>query len=152
MQVKPSNVVSTALVLISFTLLGQARAARVGEEGEMWLRWGATTRNAYVFAYVKGITHGYSSGCGSGMDYLSSKRRYDAKEAEEYLSGCISRSPVTLKGIDDKAIIHSTTEFYRTYPKQRFLYISDVLLKLLAGHTLEQIHKEFQQGDEGDAK
>ena len=87
MQFKLSCRGSAVLALTLIILLGQAHAAWVGEEGEMWLKWGMTTRNAYVNAYVAGTLRGFSKGCSSGVDYLSSKKGVSAKDAEEYLTG-----------------------------------------------------------------
>jgi hypothetical protein len=143
MPFRSGNRVSAALALILFALLGQAHAAWVGGEGEMWLKWNMATRNAYVYAYVAGSLRGFTMGCNAGLDYLSSKRNYNPDEAEDVLSGCTKRSPVKLAKIDDRLLTGSITSFYRAYPKQRFLYISDILLKLLAGQSIDQIHREF---------
>ena len=132
-----------ALGLFFFLLLGHAQAAWVGDDGDMWLRWNSVTRNAYIYAYTTGILRGFTSGCHAGIDYLSSKRKYNAEDAEDYLAGCSSNSPVKLAKIDDGLIIQSVTTFYNKYPRQRFVYISDILLKLLAGQTVDQIHREF---------
>ena len=152
MHFRPINRTSATLVLILFTLLGHAQAAWVGEEGGMWLKWNLATRNAYIYAYVAGLFHGFNAGCNSGIDYLSSKRDYKAEEAEDYLKGCTNLSPVKLSKIDDAVIANSVTAFYKAYPQQRFLYISDLILKLLAGHTIDQIHKEFPEGSDQEKK
>lgn len=122
-----------------------AQSAWVGKEGEIWLRWSIETRNAYVYAYVEGLTHGFSGGCNSGLEYLSSKRSYMPNEVQNYLTGCAKTGPIQIAEIDDAAIVRSITLFYRSYPQQRFLNISDVLLKLLAGQSVERIHQEFLQ-------
>ena len=138
MQLRQGNRFS-ALILIVFVLLGQAQAAWVGDEGEMWLKWDLTTRNAYIYAYVAGLLHGFTKGCNSGLDYLYSKRNYRADEVDDLLSGCRNTSPVQLSTIDDGLITQAVTAFYEKYPKQKFLNISDILLKILAGHTIDQI-------------
>jgi len=131
---------------ILFVLSSRASAAWVGNEGEMWLKWDMSTRNAYVYAYVKGITRGFMQGCSAGVDYLSAMRKYTPGEAESTLNGCASLSPIKLARIDDRAMIQSITQFYKIYPQQRVVYISDLLQKLLAGEAIQQVHNEFPKG------
>jgi hypothetical protein len=152
MRSKSSGRGVAALGVLFFSLLGQAQAAWVGAEGEMWLKWEIATRNAYVYAYTAGILRGFTAGCNAGIDYLSSKRKYKADEAEDYLAGCSSNSPVKLTRIDDGLTAQAVTAFYAKYPKQRFLNVSDILLKLLAGHTIDQIHREFPESDDPKKK
>ena len=149
MQSKSSKCATISFVLLCLTVLGQARAAWFGEEGELWLNWKMETRSAYVYAYTAGIRRGFTAGCSAGIDYLSSKRQQRAEEAEGFLAGCSSRSPVAIAKIDEASLVKAITAFFQAYPKQRFLNISDVLLKLLAGHTVDQIHAEFPQNGGG---
>jgi hypothetical protein len=151
MRVNSGTRTVTVASIIFLILVCRCDAAWVGKDGQMWLEWNIATRNAYVYAYVAGITRGFMQGCNTGVDYLSSTKSYPASETKKIIEGCSALSPVKLNEIDDRLLGQWITKFYTKYPGQRFLYISDVILKLLAGRTIDQIHREFPQSD-GSAK
>jgi hypothetical protein len=130
-----------AVVVLFFALVSRGFGAWAGDEGDEWLKWDAKTRVAYVRAYVKGMSLGFAKGCDAGLYSIEPTKEQGAGFVEKYLTNCESRNPISSR--DSSPFVDSITEFYQHYPKQRFLYISDILLKLHAGQTITQIHDEF---------
>jgi len=128
-------------IIAAFLLMGNihTQAAWVGSEGDEWLKWDANARQTYVLAYVRGMQSGFTRGCDLGISTVEPKM--GAGDIVRYTSECVSRSPISDR--DSMKMIDSITTFYKRYPMQRFLYISDILLGLHAGRTVDQIHEHF---------
>lgn len=135
--------VRRAVILISLCLLQAAtsRANWVGSEGEEWLHWNEQTRSVYVRAYTLGSMQGYTSGCSEGL--VSSTPAMDSSYTVDASKRCSARAPITSR--DSSQFPAQITRFYRSYARQRYLRISDILLGLYAGKTLVQIHDSFPQ-------
>ena len=142
--------VATVIVAIVAILIGQRHAASVSEEGEMWMQWDASTRSAYVTAYVSGLHYGFISGCNAGYAPSLPKEGSSVTEDKEYYVRCESRFPIS--GSDPTQFLKPITEFYTTYPRLRSTHISDILLEFYAGHTIEQIHDKYAPEDNRDGK
>jgi len=114
----------------------QAQAAWIGSEGDEWLKWDSNARAVYVRAYVQGLQQGYTQGCEAGIN--AGRPRLKSDDVVEFHKECWSHFPISTR--DSMQIVDSVTKFYLAYPKERYIYISDILLGLHAGLTLEQIH------------
>jgi hypothetical protein len=121
-------------------LNGRIYAAWVGAEGDNWLKWDTKTRQVYVEAYVLGMQSGFTRGCSEGI--FAAQPKIKGGDATKYANVCLAHSPISEK--DSIKMIDAITEFYTKYPKQRYLYISDILLRLHAGLSIEQIHEHFE--------
>jgi len=122
------------LVLITVLILiatATCRANWICCEGDEWLSWDAHTRSIYIRAYVRGNVEGYAHGCANGNE------PYTMEAAQR----CSDRAMI--KSRDSSHFEERITEFYQKYPQQRFLRISDILIGLYAGKTLEEIHNSF---------
>lgn len=131
------------LVLLLFSATRSANAAWIGSEGDEWLKWDTNTRETYLRAYVQGMRQGYGKGCDNGIAAAQPHLKYD--DATRTHQECWNHFPISAKDSDRFAA--SITKFYSAYPQQRFLYISDVLLELHAGRSIEQIHGHFPQSN-----
>lgn len=130
------------LVLITvlfLTVTATCRANWICCEGDEWLRWDAQSRGVYVRAYTMGYVHGYTSGCANGL--VASTPEMNGSYTMEASKRCSERATITSR--DSSHFADRITEFYQKYPEQRFLRISDILLGLYAGKTLEEIHNSF---------
>ena len=132
----------SSIALLAFIVIADSHihAAWVGSEGDKWLQWNTQTKQVYVEAYVLGIQSGYTKGCSEGIFALQPKIK--GGEAIRYANLCLAHSPISEK--DSSKMIDDITEFYTKYPKQRYLYISDILLRLHAGFSIQQIHEHFE--------
>jgi len=130
------------IVLLVFIVIlnGRIYAAWVGAEGDNWLKWDTKTRQVYVEAYVLGMQSGFTRGCSEGI--FAAQPKIKGGDATKYANVCLAHSPISEK--DSIKMIDAITEFYTKYPKQRYLYISDILLRLHAGLSIEQIHEHFE--------
>lgn len=127
------------VISILATWTPHAIAARDGSEGDEWLKWDSHARQVYVRAYVQGIMNGFNRGCDEGVSSAQPKAPGDA--VLRYITVCLSHSPVSQR--DSMKMVNTITDFYTRYPAQRSLDISDVLLGLHAGQSLEQIHEHY---------
>lgn len=135
------TIIRIALTCVFFLLFpcGQGQAAWVGSEGDEWLKWDTTTRQAYLRAYVTGMLSGYGFGCEQGI--FAVKPKMKGLDVGKYAHVCMSHSQITNR--DSSKMLDEITEFYQKYPDKRFLYISNILLDLYAGLSIEQIHEHF---------
>jgi hypothetical protein len=117
----------------------RVRAAQDGSEGEEWMKWSISVRQVYVRAYVQGLMNGFNRGCDEGVSSAQPKAKGDA--VLQYMIACLSHSPVSQR--DSMKMVDQITDFYSRYPTQRSINISDVLLGLHAGLSVEQIHRHF---------
>jgi len=130
----------SVLITVLFLIVSATcRANWICCEGDEWLRWDAQTRSVYVRAYTSGYVHGYYGGCGNGL--VASTPEMNGPYTMEAAQRCSDRSMITSR--DSSHFADRITEFYQKYPQQRFLRISDILLGLYAGKTLEEIHNSF---------
>ena len=102
-------------------------AQRVCCQGDLWLKWSQAARTSYVWGYTEGFTKGQRDGCQSIQD---SKDRIQTK--------CPKEEPDFSRGSD--SLVSSVTEFYTRYPKDRDIYIDEILDLLGKGLSLDQIH------------
>lgn len=114
-------------------------AARDGSEGDQWMKWDNNVRQVYVGAYVQGAMSGFTRGCDQGVSAARPKTSGDA--VLKYMSECLSHSLISER--DSIKMVDTITEFYTRYPDQRVLNISDILLNLHAGSSIEQIHRRL---------
>jgi hypothetical protein len=136
------NSVRNTSFLTIFVLLaacGYSSAATVSHEGDDWLKWDRTTRLTYLGAYVLGIQKGFQDGCNAGISAVSPHIKY--ADDVEATKRCWKTFPIT--DHDSKDFVDPITAFYRKYPQQRSVSISQILLRLYAGEDLTQIHKEL---------
>jgi hypothetical protein len=112
-------------------------------EGEVWLKWNDEQRDAYVYAYLKGLTRGYHKGCFEAAKIANPSG--DLKSDPE--KKCEQVGPEFYGEISYYS--HKVTAFYQRYPKQRFLFITDILNNLAYKRdmTLEEIHKRYPSGE-----
>ena len=119
---------------------------RVCCQGDWWLKWNHDARETYVYGYTLGFSKGHLDGCKQGT-----KAWPHSPEAASPLQKCISTEPDFSKGSD--YFVKSITEFYERYPKDRDIYINEVLDQLGKGLTLEQIHNQpFMRHQPSDEK
>lgn len=135
--------IRNTMLAVMFFFLGAAcaKAAWVGAEGEEWLKWDANTRVVYIRAYIHGMQSGFNRGCESGIE--SVQPRMNGGDMTKATEACLANFPISER--DSSKLVDEITDFYRQYPKQRFLYISDIFLQLHSGRTIEQIHEHFPQ-------
>jgi hypothetical protein len=112
-------------------------------EGEEWLKWNAESRLLYVSAYLTGYDRGFSEGCKMAEEVDSSIKSTGLPGEK-----CISREPSHSKNLE--TYVDLITEFYTTYPKDRYVTIRTVLNGLSdARHlSLQQIHLYSGQTDQ----
>ncbi len=111
-------------------------AQRVCCQGDLWLKWKHSVRESYVWGYTEGYTKGNMDGCKQARKDSPS----EIKSAHENEAGheCSQQQPDFSKGSD--YLVKSVTDFYIRYPKDRDIYIDEILDLLGKGLTLEQIH------------
>jgi len=108
------SVVLTAWMLAASPLSAQ----RVCCQGDLWLKWNHSARESYVWGYTEGYTKGNMDSCKQGQ---CSQQQVDFSKGSDYL-------------------VRSITDFYTRYPKDRDIYIDEILDLLGKGLTLEEIH------------
>ena len=128
----------TAFLLV---MTSRAQGPQPRGEGDEWLKWGNNTRKIYVRAYAQGLEVGFLRGCDQAVG--GAKPRPRAAVALENLDECASHVP---SDRDAMKMVSAVTTFYTKYPDQRSLDISDILLGLYAGSSLNQIHEDFAGG------
>jgi hypothetical protein len=124
----PLSVLITVLVLM---VTVTCRANWICCEGDEWLSWDAHTRSIYIRAYIRGNVEGYAHGCAE----MNSPYTMEAAQ------GCSDRAMIRSR--DSSHFEDRITEFYKKFPQQKFSRISDILIGLYAGKTLEEIHNSF---------
>jgi len=120
------------------------RTARIdvpftGPNGDNWLRWNKSQRDFYVTAYVQGLMLGYSRGCESAISSILPP--VDGPEKVVAFNRCESHNPLSSQ--DSIKLVDSITEFYKEYPNERFVWASDILLKLHTGLSVKQVHELY---------
>jgi len=144
MGLRPLTFIAVSLMIIGC----YDHRASIQAEGDQWLKWDTNTRKVYVTAYVRGMQRGFFRGCESAMS--AARPPIDGPERGETSDRCWKSFPISNR--DSMEFIDSITEFYKNNPKQRCLFISDILLKLHAGYTITQIHERSPQCNDEDAK
>jgi hypothetical protein len=137
----PRFIRNAILIALISVMTSTCFATWVCCEGEDWLHWNAQTRNVYVRAYTEGNLQGYNRGCGEGIISLSPK--INGQTFIDSSKKCAAKAPIT--SLASTNFAEQITRFYELYPHQRFLRISDILLGLYAGKSLEKIHLSFPQ-------
>lgn len=114
--------------------------ARVGREGELWLKMSVEVRETYATAYVRGFTGGFERGCDEGTKAV---RPPLPGPENDPLHKCLQQG---LQFSDTESLTRAVTSFYVRYPSDRYLYIRDVIDALGRGMTAEDIHKHASPG------
>lgn len=130
------SVLFTVLIII---VTAACRANWICCEGDEWLSWDAQTRSVYDRAYARGNMQGYARGCANGL--VASTPEMNGPYTMEASKRCSDGAMITDR--DSSHFADRITEFYQKYPQQRYLRISDILIGLYAGKTLEEIHNSF---------
>jgi hypothetical protein len=111
-------------------------AQRLCCQGDWWLKWSQSTREAYVFAYSLGYSEGHADGCNQTTKHLPAAIRTEYGDA--------ARNKCTDEGLDftkgSEYFANNITQFYKQYPKDKDIYIEEVLKLLAKGLTIEEIH------------
>ena len=122
MTMKPEKrtVLACSVVLAGWMILTAAplAAQRVCCQGDLWLKWNHGMRESYVWGYTEGYVKGHMDGC---------KQIQCSQEQVDFSKGSDS-------------LVKSVTDFYIRYPKDRDIYIDEILDLLGKGLTLEEIH------------
>ena len=118
-----------------------------GADGNEWLRWGQDTRDLYVTAFAHGMMRGYSQGCQAAIS--TAIPSIDGPKVPEAFNRCWSRYPISSR--DSIQLVGAITEFYKKYPDRRSLNASDILLKLHAGLSIDQIYEQSRNNGSGRA-
>jgi hypothetical protein len=127
------------LMLVACT---RHQAATLFPNGDDWLRWNEFEKEQYVSAYVEGISEGFRNGCEAAVEVMLPQA--DGQKFLDSNAQCIEHAPFS--GRDLNVFVPSVTLFFQRYPEhrhQRNLGVSEVLRRLDAGKTVEQIHVEF---------
>lgn len=130
-----SVLITALIVMVTVT----CRANWICCEGDEWLSWDAHTRSIYIRAYIRGNVEGYAHGCANGL--VASEPAMNGPYTMEAAQRCSDRAMIRSR--DSSHFEDRITEFYNKFPQQRFLRISDILIGLYAGKTLEEIHDSF---------
>ena len=118
------------------------QSATLFPNGDDWLRWNEFEKEQYVSAYVEGINEGFRDGCEAALE--ATLPPADGQKLLDANARCTEHAPFS--GRDLNAFVPSVTLFFQRYPEhrqQRNLGVSEVLRRLDAGKTVEQIHVEF---------
>jgi hypothetical protein len=107
--------------------------------GDLWLSWSSDYREAYVHGFRKGLDEGAWQVCKSLFSGTNVPAGEDA-------AACIHRAS-QFSHIDSKFYSDKITEFYQKYPKDRWLFASEVLLDMAdsPGLTIDQIHEQSKK-------
>jgi hypothetical protein len=117
-RVNPLIFVSSVVLALCILVTNPLRAQRVCCQGELWLKWSHSARESYVWGYTEGYTKGNMNSCNEGP---CSQQQVDFSRGSTYF-------------------VKSITDFYIRYPKDRDIYIDEILDLLGKGLTLEEIH------------
>ena len=106
-------------------------------EGTWWLKASRDIRNGYVSGFTQGLTYGFGEGCLAGTKGVqASEPGLDA----DPLRRCLAKGYAFSQPTDQ--YVKLITDFYRRYPGDRDMPIFQVLVRLLQGLGLEEIHLE----------
>jgi len=82
---------------------------------------------------------GFLKGCESGIS--SALPPVDGPEKMAGINRCWNHDPLSSQ--DSIKLVDSITEFYKDYPDQRFVWATDIFLKLHTGLSVKQIHEQY---------
>src|SRR5215469_13986457 len=105
------------------TILGGQRACC---EGNRWLNWSKDQRESYVWGFMTGFTHAYLEGCREGLKALPTGKSPQVVEVAQ--DQCYLHQADFSKGTTYWA--QEVTDFYKAYPQDRDVYISEVMEQL----------------------
>jgi hypothetical protein len=128
---------ATALVALFSQQHSVTLAATACCEGTIWLKASKDTKTAYVDGYVEGIMHGFGQGCLAGTKGVQASA--PGIEGDPFRK-CLAKGYTFSRTTDE--YVKLITDFYRKYPDDRDMPISEVLVKLSQGLGFEQIHLE----------
>ncbi len=120
------------LVIVAIGVLISAHAGYGRIDGDLWLKWTPTERNAYMEGYVWGQMHGYNEGCDSAFKVLGSRR---AGREYEFLQLCGARNPSA--GIDFSPYADQITAYYSEGPANRNTPLPTLIDKITTKHRNE---------------
>jgi hypothetical protein len=125
--------VSSAILLL---LMSPALGTRSCCEGEAWLAWSTREQNNYVLGYMLGYSRGFVEGCNAAAPSMATTNATGLEN--DPLRNCRHKVPDFSAG--SERFVQSITEFYRRYPSDREIYITEVIDTLASGLSIEQIH------------
>lgn len=138
--------VESVPLLIAITLVGflisactHSRPTGMFPQGKEWLSWDETTKALYVRGLVDGIMQGFARGCEAAIH--TSIPPLNGQDFVGAMNRCYFRDPLSFQ--DSTKLIPQITEFYRVFPQQRQLFVSQIFLELHAGHTIDQVNQNF---------
>ena len=123
-------VIVVAMIALASSLSGQRTCC----QGDRWLKWSEDVRATYV----EGYSYGYTEGLGESCRRAAKNWPAQPKPGYEIEVRCLQDLPDFSKG--PEALAKAVTEFYKRYPGDRDIRITEVLALLAQGLTLEQIH------------
>ena len=82
---------------------------------------------------------GFSRGCESAIS--SALPPVDGPEKVAASNRCETHNPLSSQ--DSIKLVDSITEFYESYPDERFVWATDILLKLHTGLSVKQVHEVY---------
>jgi len=122
-------ILRTIIVCFIFSTSGLSQQG--WHQGETWLKWSHSTRQAYVIGYVVGYTDG-------GYE---ARRQTKACNLDKQPAASTSLGRPNFSGnVDD--FVNKITDFYRRYPAYRDLAINDILDLLGKGVGADQIPQQ----------
>jgi hypothetical protein len=116
-------------IVASAPLAGQ----RGWHQGDTWMKWNDSSRQAWFMGYAEGYTK-------ARVELCEELFRAEAK-AESSANPCAAGTLDLSKGCDH--FTKEMTEFYKRYPQDRDLYLDEVMEQLAKDLTFEQIHRVF---------
>ena len=135
---KSSSCMRNSCVLLAYVILMSAALHAEGTvcAGDLWQRFTPKAREAFVDGYVLGSDIGHSEGCHQGTKGWPGRAKLDI--ADDPTMKCLEQLPDFSKGAD--YFVKAISEFYKRYPGDRNISVTDVLDQLAKGLTLEQVH------------
>ena len=132
-RLKLIPIVSSGILLIWIVASAPLPGQRVWRQGDTWMKWSDSSREAYFMGYGEGYSKSRVELCAE----LTRKAHLEAK-TESSENPCGPGDLDLSKG--SGYFVKEITEFYKQYPQDRNLYLDEVLEQLAKGLTIEQIH------------
>jgi hypothetical protein len=106
-------------------------------EGDTWMKWTEDHRDDYLRGYILGYAEGYTGACYKMTKYLHPP--ISLGEKNNPLSSCLAEMPDFSRGPEYFA--KQITELYTTYPQDRILLVTEILVDLVSGKSIQEIHE-----------
>ena len=117
---------------------GGSLGANAIAEGDQWLKWGGETRLEYVSAYLRGNARGFRDGCEAGQEAYSGGNLAGLPGEK-----CLPKLPKYSNNMEE--YVRTITDYYRSYPTDRFVPIFKVLEGLSDSRklTIQRMHDYY---------